>query len=1231
MEVFMRGIPFSMEQPQLKELIAGVFHSATYATYAPHSSRPLNFEVRILRKVTKGGTRNGTITVPTEAVGEQFLQQYGDSSTGGDGNFGTITFERGRKAPNRRVLKAVQEAPYQSPSQAPGLHQPRAANTVSIRRLQFGYVCSDEEYSVEWEQEFRVEGSAVLMYNEGRRQLQMKVMDATRTRLIAIRLSQVYWNAASPDQSGEPSIFLYLHYPPSFEAGPPDSDFVDEDEDTNPDPLRSFSMRQLLSITNSLGNLHRSSFKILRRRLGAFDDTHLPIAPYTSIAIRFVCRSALDIAMYRRLCRSVHLPVDSSPYTVVHRRLFSDTVRAAYQRWIATLDFAVAFQVEGLLSSYLVHMREVVELLRPTVDRVISRYGSDIASSLLADLRTRLDARKWYGDSVDVNEDTLKDLLTTCLRQLNRLRVHALPHSDLFECNHLYITPIAIFQEGPYPERSNRVIRRYWDHRECFLRVHFIDDNELAYRYDAEINLEDLVNRRVKRFLLEGVSVASHRFEFLGYSQSALKSHSVWFVKSFKDADGQTVNAATIIDGLGSFSDNPYDPQLIYCPARYAARVSQAFSATESSIAMAVEEIEIVDDIKDRTGIYSFTDGNGTMSLQVARDIAADQRSKSRVRRAWRGTIPRVFQVRIAGSKGMLHVDHMLQGRKIQLPKSMVKFSAPTSNQIEIAQVFQEPSRFYLNRPMIMLLEGLGVPYEVFARLQGETVRQTHTLTESLRNSGWLLDMHGLGNSFKLPSVVQHLDRLGVTVASLTEIGFWQRMMTFAVTHILRELKYHARIPVPGGWTLVGVADRHGQLREGEIYACVRTVDGRKSYLEGPTLITRSPAIHPGDIQVVRAIGKAPEGSNLAEQDLPNCVVFSTQGGGDLDGDMYNVTCVPQDLLPPVARLQKPASYSPARRKTLQKPSTMRDVADFVAEFIISDNVGIIASTWLILADKAGIFDTDCLRLAELHNAAVDYPKSGLPVPINEVRPMQKRIKEKPDWYKPETIIGKQPTYYRSTSALGRLFRAIDLPDQDERSMESSYFGLPEIDEEDEVKLEDVLADLRATPFNHRTLLPAVATEVQKYLGRPNLTETLVTKTWNIFAAYASSLRGICASNAVSASRSSMLSEEEVVIGTIAAKCAQTRKRTDMIAKVREQTTTLVNGICAELSGVEGAGPSTHLMQAWTAYRVSCTLSERFGGQSFGWIALGEIFDAIREIEEQKEDSEGEAEGSLRA
>ena len=57
-------------------------------------------------------------------------------------------------------------------------------------------------------------------------------------------------------------------------------------------------------------------------------------------------------------------------------------------------------------------------------------------------------------------------------------------------------------------------------------------------------------------------------------------------------------------------------------------------------------------------------------------------------------------------------------------------------------------------------------------------------------------------------------------------------------------------------------------------------------------------------------------------------------GGGDLDGDVYNVT-TREDLIPPQSF--HPASYDPAPKKILDRESTMADVADFVAEFISSD------------------------------------------------------------------------------------------------------------------------------------------------------------------------------------------------------------------------------------------------------------------------------------------------------
>ena len=74
------------------------------------------------------------------------------------------------------------------------------------------------------------------------------------------------------------------------------------------------------------------------------------------------------------------------------------------------------------------------------------------------------------------------------------------------------------------------------------------------------------------------------------------------------------------------------------------------------------------------------------------------------------------------------------------------------------------------------------------------------------------------------------------------------------------------------------------------------------------------------------------------DRPLPSCL-----GGGDLDGDLYNLIPLDDPELPelwdffPRKPISIPSSYEAAPRKTLSRPSTMQDVADFVMEYISSD------------------------------------------------------------------------------------------------------------------------------------------------------------------------------------------------------------------------------------------------------------------------------------------------------
>ena len=184
----------------------------------------------------------------------------------------------------------------------------------------------------------------------------------------------------------------------------------------------------------------------------------------------------------------------------------------------------------------------------------------------------------------------------------------------------------------------------------------------------------------------------------------------------------------------------------------------------------------------------------------------------------------------------MVSVDYRQSGRELVLRPSMIKFQAPEWSEIEIARAFDRPSLFYLNRPLIMVLEGLGVPYQIFKRYQDGAVREAEGARQDFERAGRLLESFGLGASFRLSSVLCHLHKLGVP---MQRDPFYKHILDFAINHVLRELKHHARIPIPGH-TLVGVADVHGWLQPTEVFACI--VDQRTKkleYLEGDMVITR--------------------------------------------------------------------------------------------------------------------------------------------------------------------------------------------------------------------------------------------------------------------------------------------------------------------------------------------------------------------------------------------------------
>lgn len=173
-------------------------------------------------------------------------------------------------------------------------------------------------------------------------------------------------------------------------------------------------------------------------------------------------------------------------------------------------------------------------------------------------------------------------------------------------------------------------------------------------------------------------------------------------------------------------------------------------------------------------------------------------------------------------------------------------------------------------------------------------------------------------------------------------------------------------------------------LEEGQIYCSVQN-DKSGMVLTGRVVITRNPALHPGDVQCVDAVD-APKGSPL--RDVHNCVVFSSKGkrdlpsqlsGGDLDGDLYNII-YDNDLFP--QRTCEPADYAIAPPLDIGREVTRSDMTAFFILFMENDQLGRISTLHQTLADQKadGTFDPQCILLAQLASTAVDFSKTGIPV-----------------------------------------------------------------------------------------------------------------------------------------------------------------------------------------------------------------------------------------------------------
>ncbi|KAH9366606.1 hypothetical protein HPB48_010277 [Haemaphysalis longicornis] len=365
----------------------------------------------------------------------------------------------------------------------------------------------------------------------------------------------------------------------------------------------------------------------------------------------------------------------------------------------------------------------------------------------------------------------------------------------------LFVTPSRIFYLPPTIHSENRVLRKFdADH---VLRVSFRDDHfeVLSHTLGVHPQKEQMMDVVVGRFLKHGLKIGDRHFRLLASSASQLRDHG--------DPQGNTVES--IRAWMGDFSTMPD-------VAKKIARMGQCFSTTEESVTVPLyggtmeEAADIVGGTHPQSRKpYVFSDGIGMISEPLMKKVCAKLDLEQ---------VPSAIQIRYAGYKGMLCTNNALEGDKLVLRKSMNKFACSTSDSLEVIKV-SAPSPLFLNRPLITILEQLGVPGRVFLSLQQSMVLQ---LCDAFESNEAALNVLCTYTNASLPFLKLHLRGM-----ALSREPFTRSLLLAVYKHMIGECS-------------------------------------------GTVLVTKCPCLHPGDVRKFVAVDVP------ALRHIRDCIVFPARG-----------------------------------------------------------------------------------------------------------------------------------------------------------------------------------------------------------------------------------------------------------------------------------------------------------------------------------------------------------------
>lgn len=252
-----------------------------------------------------------------------------------------------------------------------------------------------------------------------------------------------------------------------------------------------------------------------------------------------------------------------------------------------------------------------------------------------------------------------KDKVREEIEKENRLHTQG----NMLRLRRIYQTPTVTIVAPLQREETHRVVRKYKKYKDFFFRLNMVSENLDKLHFGSN-RMQEVLNYMIT-ILAEGLTIGGDRSQIVNYSNSQLKSHSIWMLLTSQIPE---IQLERIISELGEFD-------ISEGPLKMYSRRGQCFTTTKFITVLTGEQIRIIEDLKvkktddpeDTEGFYVFSDGCGNVSLPLSR-LMSERLGLYQCT---------AFQVRVGGAKGVLLTKPSLSEETIvELRQSMIKFQS---------------------------------------------------------------------------------------------------------------------------------------------------------------------------------------------------------------------------------------------------------------------------------------------------------------------------------------------------------------------------------------------------------------------------------------------------------------------------------------------------------------------------------------------------------------------------